>query len=271
MRLKVSKRLLDLHAPGVEFDDASRRERIERCRDREQPRFLRARRHLFGVTAPGAPPVASVLMPPVAPPSRQHQPTADGIALRELCPPQRATPCARRREEPSTGNPSRFPRETEPGGAPHPPDPAPAKRFDHPKPRHPEPRIRHQDRACVMGQQCLQSPKELCFNLGAALTHLRVNLFVERQRPASWSSARWGEDTEGGFARSGGRGFGGFYRNTILSGTKLGALQRARRAEARDGFGQKSPRVVAPAHPCARDIRTSMCSTGQRGPPAISF
>ena len=62
-------------------------------------------------------------------------------------------------------------------------------------------------------------------------------------------------------ARSGGSGFGGFCRNTILSGTKLGALQCARRAEAKDGFGQKSPRVVAPAHPCARDIRTSMCST----------
>ncbi len=40
-----------------------------------------------------------------------------------------------------------------------------------------------------------------------------------------------------------GNGFGDFCRNTILSGTKLGALQRARRAEARDGFGQKSPRV----------------------------
>src|SRR3989344_751759 len=90
-------------------------------------------------------------------------------------------------------------------------------------------------------------------------------------RTASWSSARWGEEHKEAFARSGGIGFGDFCRNTILSGTKLGALQCARRAEARDGFGQKSPRVVAPAHPCARDIRTSMCSTGQREQPASSF
>ena len=34
---------------------------------------------------------------------------------------------------------------------------------------------------------------------------------------------------------------------------------------------QSHPRVVAPAHPCARDIRTSLCSTGQREPPAISL
>ena len=28
---------------------------------------------------------------------------------------------------------------------------------------------------------------------------------------------------------------------------------------------------LSPSRPCARDIRTSMCSTGQREPPAISF
>jgi hypothetical protein len=56
-------------------------------------------------------------------------------------------------------------------------------------------------------------------------------------------------------ARSGGSGFGDFCRNTILSGTKLYALQRARRAEARDGFGQKSPRAQGRSHPQVKQSR----------------
>ena len=126
------------------------------------------------------------------------------------------------------------------------------------------------------------------------------------QRCAPWTFLRAGS-VAGKVGGSGANGFGDFLPKHNFVGTKLDALQRARRAAARDGFGQKSLRVVAPAlsslhnpatlerpghavrgvparrdqgpldlglspsRPCARDIRTSMCSTGQREPPAISF